>query len=279
MLQRRHSILLVSRSRLLREALRLLLKDAGFEIVGEASAASDALHLLNTQLQPDLVLIDFDVAQEDGRFPDLQWGGNGKLVGLTHASQLHCICREHFDAMHGLVTYDVSVETLVQSLHLIQGGERIFPRSFLEMVKKRSESRESKGNGTDALSPREVDIMRHLARGSSNKSIAEALGIAETTVKVHLKGVLRKIGVPNRTKAALWAERTGFEERIIRAQRNVEYAEERLADQEALVERLKKGSDPEALEQEREVLDDFHNGLERARAELRLQRTIQRLQQ
>jgi two-component system, NarL family, nitrate/nitrite response regulator NarL len=275
--QPRISVLLIYPNRLLREALRQLLMGADFDIVEEASSASDALPRLMAQLQTDLVLVDFGDSREafEGPFAR-RWQGIGKLVALVDASALAGIRREQIDALNGLVTYDVTSEMLFQSLRRIQAGERIFPRSLLDMVTSRDET-EPRGAESQELSPREADVLRHLARGSSNKSIAGALRIAEATVKVHLKAVLRKIGVPNRTKAALWAERVGFERRIARAEQDVKQAEERVAEQQSLLARIEKAGDSEALEHGKEVLEDFYHGLQRAQHELKLKHSVRRL--
>ena len=73
--------------------------------------------------------------------------------------------------------------------------------------------------GGNQLSPREMQILRHLLDGDSNKLIGKHLDITEATVKVHLKSLLRKIGVANRTQAAIWAMNNGVEkqERVLEA--------------------------------------------------------------
>jgi DNA-binding CsgD family transcriptional regulator len=179
--------------------------------------------------------------------------------------------------LSGIVTHDVSSQSLAQSLRLIQAGERIFPRSCLEALTDDDRVNAIEDVQTGALSPREAEIMRHLVRGSSNKSIARELGIAETTVKVHIKGVLRKIGVPNRTMAALWAERSGFEERMAQAERNVKQAEEEVSQQQTLIAELEAAGDPAPIELRREALRTLQTNLETARARLQLQRNIPRV--
>ena len=103
----------------------------------------------------------------------------------------------------GILTYDLSVAVFVQSLLLICSGERVFPH-HLALGRKLAAPSDDWSNAT-RLSPREREMLTHLVAGHSNKMIARRLDIAEATVKVHLKSVLRKIRVENRTQAAIWA--------------------------------------------------------------------------
>ena len=274
----RITILLVSFSRLLRDAFRLLLADSGFEIVGEAASADEALaHLMSgTETPPELVLLNLESYQDSlSLWSRLRLSGTSKLVAISHEADLIWIDSDQAKSLDGIVTYDVSFSMLLQSLRLVRAGERIFPSSFLQAVAKRSEVSEAETEG-HTLSPREADIVRHLANGSSNKAIAIALGIAETTVKVHIKAALRKIGVANRTQAALWAQLTGFDQRMVRAERSVRDTEERIADQEALIAKLEGESDLVAVQMRREELENFRHNLEIARMRLKLQRNTLR---
>jgi two-component system nitrate/nitrite response regulator NarL len=83
----------------------------------------------------------------------------------------------------------------------------VFPRELTQRSKSQASFHQASGPRSDAdrLSPREKEILSHLVEGHSNKGIARILGITEATVKVHLKSLLRKIGVENRTQAAIWA--------------------------------------------------------------------------
>ena len=111
---------------------------------------------------------------------------------------------------------------LLASLNLIVLGEKMLPAAFvrailnggLEKLTPQHEQHEVMDSNTASataaesagkLSPREVEILRHLTQGSPNKVIARHLDVAEATVKVHIKAILRKIRVANRTQAAMWA--------------------------------------------------------------------------
>ena len=108
----------------------------------------------------------------------------------------------------GFLIKNVSPEALIQSLQLIMLGEKVFPTNLASMLLDMSTP--SPQHSIRGLSPREQEILQALVTGASNKMIAIRLGITEATVKVHLKTLLRKIDVNNRTQAAIWAMNNGI---------------------------------------------------------------------
>jgi two-component system nitrate/nitrite response regulator NarL len=187
---------LLIRPRLVKDALSSVLVTAGFAILPETDQYADGV----------VVIIDFD----DYKNPDalLAHQQNGSKI-VVLANELDCRGLEHdqIAALSGILTYDLSAEPFVRSLRLICSGERVFPREPTMRSKPRIPSRETspRRSDVDRLSPREREILSHLTEGHSNKGIARILGITEATVKVHLKSLLRKISVDNRTQAAIWA--------------------------------------------------------------------------
>lgn len=114
----------------------------------------------------------------------------------------------------GYLLSNISKEVLTHSLRLILLGETVFP-SQLATAWATGQLRQT-GNGGDTsralevLTNRETEILGCLTEGSPNKMIARQLGITEATVKIHVKSLIRKIGVQNRTQAALWAIQVGY---------------------------------------------------------------------
>jgi two-component system nitrate/nitrite response regulator NarL len=96
-----------------------------------------------------------------------------------------------------LLAYDVSVDAFMQSVGFMWSGELVLPYQ--------NHPAEKVQRGSDRLSPRERDVLLQVVEGHANKVIALHLGIAEARVKVHLKNLLRKIKVDNRTQATIWA--------------------------------------------------------------------------
>jgi two-component system nitrate/nitrite response regulator NarL len=118
--------------------------------------------------------------------------------------------------LDGLCSTAMSREDLIKALELVMLGETfIAPALTLSLWDEGSRQRQARPDGAmvvgpatavaDKLSGRETQILSHLTLGSSNKHIARELGLAEATVKVHIKGILRKLKAANRTQAAMWA--------------------------------------------------------------------------
>ena len=118
---------------------------------------------------------------------------------------------DYFGAgVDGYLLKDVSTQALIASLNLVLTGERVFSSGLIPMVVEQATAAkptENIGNSVDGveLSERETEILRHLAVGEANKVIANQLNVAEATVKVHIKHILKKTAVQNRTQAAIWA--------------------------------------------------------------------------
>lgn len=110
-------------------------------------------------------------------------------------------------SLDGCLTSDTSGEAILQSLDLIMMGEPVFPLSLLLAASRLyvHHEHEPAAATRHGFSQRERQILEHLCEGSSNKAIARALYLSEATVKIHVKTLLGKIGVPNRTQAAIWA--------------------------------------------------------------------------
>jgi two-component system, NarL family, nitrate/nitrite response regulator NarL len=177
-------------SRLVKDLLSSVLVEAGFTIFHEPTLG-DA---------ETVVLVDF----EDCKNPESVSTHQSrcvKIVAMTSKDGLE-IGRDEIAPLSGILTYDLSIAAFVRSLLLICSGERVFPHDLV--IGQRLAASE---HWSDAarLSPREKEMLTHLVVGHSNKAIARRLDIAEATVKVHLKSVLRKIRVENRTQAAIWA--------------------------------------------------------------------------
>lgn len=124
---------------------------------------------------------------------------------------LNLIFQCYADGAAGCVLEAISSEALRLTIKLVAAGEKVFPSEMVSLLTsdtvKNHNAEEKLGS---PISRRETDILECLASGNSNKEIGRTLGIAEATVKVHLKRILRKANVSNRTQAALWAVATGI---------------------------------------------------------------------
>ena len=111
----------------------------------------------------------------------------------------------------GYLLSTISKDALIHSLALIRLGETVFPSDLAHALMSGGDGLNDAGEQRrlTELTLREVDILQCLTEGLSNKQIARRLGIREATVKIHVKSLIGKLGVANRTQAALWGVRAG----------------------------------------------------------------------
>ncbi len=207
--------LLVNKSRLFREGLKTFLVSSPMPVESEAADLKDALSLVRGGVRPELVIFDFtendfshlDIVRQLGRLAP-----NAKLALLTGDISTNKLQQALDAGVDGCLARDISPEALIHYIGLIMAGERAFPAELARMLFARHISAEDDQGGTsnNGLSRREAEILGCLVNGDPNKVIARRLEISEATVKVHLKTILRKINVANRTQAAMWALQNGI---------------------------------------------------------------------
>lgn len=209
-------ILLVDDQALFREGVRTLLSlEPSIEIVGEAANGLEAVELART-LRPDLALMDLRMPVIGGveatrRVRDVS--PQSRVLVLTTFQE----DEEIFDALRagacGYLLKDTPSEKLVEAIHAAVRGESVIEPSVAAKVVAEF-ARLSSGapvTGANAmLSPREHDVLRQVARGRTNKEIASALHVTEGTVKNHLTNIFSRLGVLDRTQAALKARELGI---------------------------------------------------------------------
>ena len=215
------TVVLVLRSQMLRDVVRLLLTESGFSVALETADGESALSVLRqTKCKVDFVIVDAAFCGEERHLSKQmsQVIGDGRLVVLSDSEGLTQISREDIAFAAGILTCDITSEAMIQALRLIQSGERVVLRDLLKSLSSKPADgpaigeaavHKARQNG-QGPSPREAEILKYLLYGYSNKMIARGLGITEATVKVHLKALLRKIRVRNRTQAAIWAASNGY---------------------------------------------------------------------
>jgi two-component system, NarL family, nitrate/nitrite response regulator NarL len=204
---------LVHPNKLFREGLKRILADTPFAVATELAGMPDLSALAGGPV-PDLVLLDLAGATEAVALRQLREQlPTSRLVILAGELSTQRLTRALEAGLDGYLMSDLSPEALVQSLQLVRLGEKVFPTSLAALlVSGPIDNVVAMPGGGRGVSEREGQILRFLLKGESNKMIANRLGITEATVKVHLKTVLRKIGVANRTQAAIWALNNGFDQ-------------------------------------------------------------------
>ena len=207
-------ILIIDASQLFREGLKQLLDEAAFAQVAEAETMEDGLKKLEAGMRPKVALVDFDAANDDinvlhqirERCPELRL-----VVLAANTDDILNLARCFEAGADAYLLKTISSDALKQSIKLVLLGEKVFPTRLAAMLVRGAGPRPAPCSADlERLSCRENQILRCLLNGHPNKVIAKTLNITEATVKVHLKGVLKKINAVNRTQAAIWALNNGL---------------------------------------------------------------------
>ena len=208
------AIWLLDAQPLLRAGLRSQLDSNGFQVTFEAATIDEATHRVAQGDRAQLVVAELAVGGVGvGRLKSSMPGT--RVVVLSESAELAYLSEMFGSGADGFILKSISPRALVESLRLVLLGEKVFPSvltNFLGALQAQQPvvPAERLRVGDVALSQREMEIIRSLADGQTNKSIAKELSITEATVKVHIKTVLRKLGVSNRTQVAIWALQQGL---------------------------------------------------------------------
>jgi two-component system, NarL family, nitrate/nitrite response regulator NarL len=206
------SMVLIDSSRLFREGLRRIFADSNFAVVHESFAIEDALPFIRS-LQPSLVLFDVPDSGDElaARIGEIRAAApSARVVVLTQAIRVDRLASALAVGVDGYLAKNMSADALPQALRLVLLGEKVFPTDLAHLLADRhAPSRRDQPHHFNGLSSREMQILACLVEGDQNKKIAHALNISDGTVKVHLKAILKKIRVHNRTQAAIWAMNHG----------------------------------------------------------------------
>ncbi|MET3688348.1 DNA-binding NarL/FixJ family response regulator [Priestia megaterium] len=183
------------------------------EIVGEASNGEEALKLA-TSLEPHIVLMDLSMPILDGieatkelkkQAPHIQ-----VMILTSFSDQDHVIPALEAGAS-GYQLKESDPDELVAAIRKLMNGEnQLHPKVTTHLLTRLTKSSEKKVNFIDHLTKREKDVLKEIAKGKSNKEIGASLHITEKTVKTHVSNILSKLGVQDRTQAALYAVQHGI---------------------------------------------------------------------
>jgi DNA-binding NarL/FixJ family response regulator len=188
---------------------RLLANEEDIDIVGTTDDGAAAVELV-AQQEVDVVLMDLSMPVMDGieatrRIVEAH-DGNVRVVVLTSLSAREEIMAALDAGASGYLLKDAEPEELLAGVRAAARGDApLAPRAAKEVLSARAEERTQ-----PELSAREMEVLELVARGLPNKLIARELQISEKTVKAHLTQVFQRIGVTDRTQAALWAKDRGF---------------------------------------------------------------------
>jgi NarL family two-component system response regulator LiaR len=206
-------VLIVDDHLVVRKGIEALLEtEPDIVAVGEAGNGSEAVRAA-AQLQPDVILMDLVMPQMDGITAIEQILRNQpgiRILVLTSFAADDKVFPAIRAGALGYVMKDSGAAELIGAIRQVQRGEPSLPPLIARRVLQELSHPAPHPPTTDPLTEREVEVLRLLAGGSSNKEIAEPLGISEGTVRKHVSSILSKLHLASRTQAALFAMREGL---------------------------------------------------------------------
>jgi DNA-binding NarL/FixJ family response regulator len=209
-------VLIVDDQTLVRRGIRSLLELAGdIEIVGEAGDGEEAVTAIE-KLHPDVVLLDVRMPKLNGVDVLQKLNASNSLpptILLTTFDDDEVLLSGVRAGARGYLLKDVSLEQLTDAIRTVASGDTMIRPAVTERVLKGLEHVRGEFDALvnpDPLTRRELEILRLMAGGYSNREIATALGTAEGTVKNHASSILSKLGVRDRTRAVLKALELGY---------------------------------------------------------------------
>jgi two-component system, NarL family, response regulator LiaR len=202
-------ILIADDHAVVRQGLRMFLSlDPEFQIVGEAVDGAQAVALAR-QLRPDVVLMDLLMPGMDGIQATAAIRGElpeTEVVALTSVLEDNAVVGAVRAGAIGYLLKDAQPDELRRAIRAAAAGQVQLSPKAAERLMREVRAPEN----PEKLTDREVEVLRLLADGQSNKEIARTLTIGEKTVKTHVSNILGKLGVVSRTQAALYAARIGL---------------------------------------------------------------------
>ena len=202
-------VLIVDDHPLFRRGLVQLLRTIpAFVLVGEAASGAEGL-VLARELRPDLILLDLNMRDGDGL--DMLRGlrtarSEARVVMVTVSDSGEDVVAALRGGVEGYLLKDMEPEAMLEALQDVAAGRVVIPPQLNHLLAAalRGESRPQSA-GAAGLTEQELRILEKIAAGLSNKQIGRELDIAEGTVKVHVKQILRKLELRSRVEAAVWA--------------------------------------------------------------------------
>jgi len=217
-------VLLVDDKEIFREGLaRLLDEQEHIEVVCQCSNGNQAIEKVE-EIKPHVVLMDTDISECSDIKAIRQMNESSpevKVAMLTDSKREGDLFSAIEAGAMGYLLKDMKVGELIESIDLIEKGEVVIsPPLAGKLVRKFTSMRAKEAEAKDIPSERETEILKLLAKGATNKEIAETLFIAENTAKVHVRNLLEKLQLRNRQQAAAYAVQQGLTTEVTNVEEN-----------------------------------------------------------
>lgn len=205
-------IILIDDHTFFRSGIKALLsRQHGFEVIGEAADGLSGIKMIS-RLQPDVVLLDLDMPGMNGRealSQIISINPQQEVIMLTVSEDSDDLTECMRIGARGYLLKNINADFLLESIRKAAEGDNVFsPEMTAKLVKSLiSPQPAQRTQALSSLTPRELEILGYLAAGHSNKIIARHLDLAESTVKVHVQNLLRKLNLSSRVQAAVYAIR------------------------------------------------------------------------
>lgn len=196
---------------MIREGLKQLLElDGTMKVIAEANDGEECLNLLNKKIHPDILLLDINMPKKNG-IEVLEYIKQNKIpvkvLILTVHNEVEYLLKAVDIGIDGYLLKDSSYDELKEAIDVIISGNTYIQPSLLPALNESMEDYALDKEKIEWLTKRELDVLRLISEGCSNKKISDELTISERTVKNHISHIFRKIDVQDRTQAAVFAIR------------------------------------------------------------------------
>lgn len=203
-------VFIVDDHAVVRQGLKAFLRTQDdIDFIGEAENGAEAVKLVS-ELEPDVILMDLVMPGMDGVETMRQisaTGSEARVLVLTSFAENEQVIAAVKAGAAGYLLKDVQPQELAQAIRTVHAGDSLLHPSVASKLMREVADSDLRKAKPDALTEREMDVLKDIARGMSNKEIAADLGVAEKTVKTHVSAILRKLQLADRTQAALYAVR------------------------------------------------------------------------